>query len=397
MRMSIERWPSAALLNKHRPSVMTNMQPIATPIAANNRIDAITGLRGLAALLVVYGHSVDWFSLPLVNHFSGEIGVTVFFALSGFLMAYLYIGRDFTALSVTEYAIHRFSRIAPAYLFILLVSVIICAVFDPNFVYAITGKNILRHVLFSGNVSVFWSITPEVEFYFLFVLLWAVSSRYLMRFDMTGFALLAFGCLLLMAYRDVFPGTFVGSKLHYFLFGAIAGVLRAKIGMDNANPRSLNWLHGVLIAVMAAAACLILSGHGASVMPFADNKAFYGSLLTALFGAFLIFSFSFSSALGDAVFANRALVLCGECSFSIYLLHMPVIYFFHKYFVQPLPLAMLAPFIALVLGLSWLNYRLVERPGARLIKAAGHVFKRKAAWAIPAFRPIPSHKQGELS
>jgi peptidoglycan/LPS O-acetylase OafA/YrhL len=372
---------------------MTNMKPIA----ANNRIDAITGLRGLAALLVVYGHSVDWFSLPLVNHFSGEIGVTVFFALSGFLMAYLYIGRDFTALSVTEYAIHRFSRIAPAYLFILLLSVIICAVFDPNFVYAITGKNILRHVLFSGNVSVFWSITPEVEFYFLFVLLWAVSSRYLMRFDMTGFALLAFGCLLLMAYRDVFPGTFVGSKLHYFLFGAIAGVLRAKIGMDNANPRALNWLHGVLIAAMAAAACLILSGHGASVMPFADNKVFYGSLLTALFGAFLVFCFSFPSALGDAVFANRAMVLCGECSFSIYLLHMPVIYFFHKYFVQPLPLAMLAPFIALVLGLSWLNYRLVERPGARLIKAAGHVFKRKAAWAIPAFRAMPSRKQGELS
>lgn len=369
---------------------MSSMPTAKAAAVRHDRIDAITGLRGLAALLVVYGHSVDWFTLPLVNHFSGEIGVTVFFALSGFLMAYLYIGRDFTALGVTEYAIHRFSRIAPAYLFILLLSVVICAAFDPNFVYAITGKNLLRHVLFSGNVSVFWSITPEVEFYFLFVLLWAVGSRYRQRADVTGLAALALGCLVLMACRDAFPGTFVGSKLHYFLFGAIAGVLRAKIGASRTaiDPRALNVLHGVSILAMGAAAVLILNGHGASVMPFADNKAFYSSLLTALFGAFAVFMFSFPSALGNAVFANRPLLLAGECSFSIYLLHMPVIYFFHKYFVQPLPLALLAPFIALVLFLSWLNYRLVERPGARLIKAAGHLFKRKAAWAIPAYRPI---------
>ena len=370
-------------------AVMSSI-PSTDPAVRHDRIDAITGLRGQAALRVVYGHSVDWVSLPLVNHFSGEIGVTVFFALSGFLMAYLYIGRDFTALGVTEYAIHRFSRIAPAYLFILLLSVVICAAFDPNFVYAITGKNLLRHVLFSGNVSVFWSITPEVEFYFLFVLLWAVGSRYRLRADITGLAALALGCLILMAYRDVFPGTFVGSKLHDFLFGAIAGVLRARIGTatPTIDPRALNLLHGALILGIAAAAVLILKGHGAAVMPFADNKAFCGSLLTALFGAFAVFCFSFPSMLGNAVFANRPLLLCGECSFSIYLLHMPVIYFFHKYVAQPLPLLLLIPFIALVLGLSWLNYRLVERPGARLIKAAGHLFKRKAAWAIPAYRPI---------
>ena len=129
MRMCIGRWRPAANMPDMNGAVMSSI-PSTDPAVRHDRIDAITGLRGLAALLVVYGHSVDWFSLPLVNHFSGEIGVTVFFALSGFLMAYLYIGRDFTALGVTEYAIHRFSRIAPAYLFILLLSVVICAALD---------------------------------------------------------------------------------------------------------------------------------------------------------------------------------------------------------------------------------------------------------------------------
>jgi peptidoglycan/LPS O-acetylase OafA/YrhL len=363
----------------------------------HSRIDAITGLRGLAALLVVYGHSVDGFSLPLVNHFSGEIGVTVFFALSGFLMAYLYLGKDFSAWNVTEYALHRFSRIAPAYLFILLLSFILYATFFPDFVYAISSENILRHILFSGDVSVFWSITPEVEFYFLFVLVWAATSRYLTRFDITGLALLSFGALVFMGYRDLFPGTFIGSKLHYFLFGVIAGIIRSRIGVERSNAKSLNLLHGVLIAAMVAGAVAIATGYGSLVMPFEDNQAFYSSLLTAVFGAFLVFSFSFSSRIGNFFFANRAIVLCGECSFSIYLLHMPVIYFFQKYFRLPLSLFLLLPFMTLVLGLSWLNYRCIERPGARLIKWIGHrlepKFERKSESAPASAFPVVARGQ----
>jgi peptidoglycan/LPS O-acetylase OafA/YrhL len=358
-------------------------QALAIARSDHRKIDAVTGLRGLAALLVVYGHAVEWFSLPLISRFSGGIGVTVFFGLSGFLLAYLYLEKPFTALGVMQYVVHRFSRVAPAYLVIVLSSLLICATIDPQFVYAITGQNILRHLLFSGDVSVFWSITPEVEFYCLFLLLWAASSRYASRFDIGGLLLLAVGFLLLMAYRGAVPGTFIGSKLHYFLFGAVAGIVRSRAGVWRANTGSLNVLHGVLIAALSIGTALVLTGRGALVLPFADNQAFYNSLLTALFGALLIFSFSFPSAIGNFFFANKAILLCGECSFSIYLLHMPVIYLFHKYLEQPLSLPLLLPFIAAVLGLSWLCYRGIELPGARLIKTAGRGVGRKVAGTFP--------------
>ncbi|WP_211461625.1 acyltransferase family protein [Collimonas silvisoli] len=351
------------------------------------RIDAITGLRGLAALLVVYGHSVDWFSLPWKVNFSGEIGVMIFFSLSGFLMAYLYLGKKFSVLSVTDYAFSRFSRIAPAYLVILLFSYFIYTGIDPNFVYGISSKNILRHILFSGNVSVFWSITPEVEFYFLFVLVWAAASRYLTRFDILGLAFLTFGGMILLSYRDVFPGTFVGAKLHYFLFGVIAGIIRSKIKAENQGRTSLIILHGLLLAAM------VLMESGWIALPFSSNKEFYSSILTAVFGSFLVFGFSFPSALGGFFFENRAIVLCGECSFSIYLLHMPIIYLCHKFFPlssSPLfQIAFLIPFVVLLLLFSWLNYQLVERPGARLIKSMGNLFKRKF---IPLF-PLATRAQ----
>jgi peptidoglycan/LPS O-acetylase OafA/YrhL len=359
------------------------------PAMNAKRIDAITGLRGIAALLVVYGHSVDWFALSLRNHFFGEIGVAIFFSLSGFLMAYLYLERKFSALDVTEYAIARFSRIAPAYLFILLLSFFIYTSVDPGFVYDISSKNILRHLLFSGNVSVFWSITPEVEFYFLFVLAWAAASRYGIRREVAGLAFLAFASLILMSYRDFFPGTFVGAKLHYFLFGLIAGAIRAKVGEEAADRNAFAILHMLLIGLMLFGVSMILIGRGPAVLPFAGIPDFYGSILTAVSGAFVVFSLSFPSAPARFFFGNRFIVFCGECSFSIYLLHMPVIYVCHKFLRGPFHAIYLIPFLAVVLLLSWLNYRLVERPGARLIKSAGNLFKRRFA---PLF-PLPAGAQ----
>lgn len=341
------------------------------------KIDAITGLRGLAALLVVYGHALDWFALPWKNHLSGEIGVTIFFSLSGFLMAYLYLGKRFSAINVVDYAVSRFSRIAPAYIVILLLSFFIYVNIDPNFVYGISGRNILRHIFFSGNVSVFWSITPEVEFYFLFVLAWAASSRYLIRADVAGLLFLALASVILLSYRDVFPGTFVGSKLHYFLFGMVAGWMRSHIQSADQSRKLFAVLHALAIAALVSIAA------GWLVLPFSGNQEFYNSILTAVFGALLVFSLSFPSAVGNGFFANRVMLLCGECSFSIYLLHMPVIYLLRKIHPEPMQLFILLPLAILVLLLSWLNYRLVEKPGARLIKSVGAVFKRKFLALFP--------------
>jgi peptidoglycan/LPS O-acetylase OafA/YrhL len=335
------------------------------------KIDAITGLRGLAALLVVYGHSLDWLALPWKNHLSGEIGVTIFFSLSGFLMAYLYLGRQFSAINVVDYAVSRFSRVAPAYLVILLLSFFIYVNIDPNFVYGISGKNILRHIFFSGNVSVFWSITPEVEFYFLFVLAWAAGSRYLIRSDVAGLLLLALASMILLSYRDIFPGTFVGSKLHYFLFGMIAGLMRSHIQSGDQSRKLFAVLHTLAIAAVIAMTV------GWLPLPFSSNQAFYSSILTAVFGAFLVFSLSFPSAIGNWFFANRAIVLCGEWSFSIYLLHMPLIYLFRKIHPESFQPFILLPLVILVLLFSWLNFQLIERPGARLIRSVGAAFKRK--------------------
>src|SRR5689334_24226753 len=88
------------------------------------RIDQLTFTRFVAALAVVLFHSGGVFPFnlfPLRQIFaSGQIAVTYFFVLSGFVLAWAYYqpGREF---KWRDYLFARFSRIYPVYLLSFLI------------------------------------------------------------------------------------------------------------------------------------------------------------------------------------------------------------------------------------------------------------------------------------
>lgn len=328
-----------------------------------NRIEAITGLRGFAALLVVYAHFAEkgWQSPD--PHFPGEVGVMIFFSLSGFLIAYLYLDNDFSKEKVWSYITARVARIAPAYLFVVLTSFVIYNYINPEFVYAISSHNLLRHLMFSGNVSVFWSIAPEVQFYALFLLIWMMTQRLRKQADITGMLLLALLCITLISYRDVFPGTFIGAKLHYFLLGAMVGYLRKNISGDTQSHTSVAALQVLLLALMIAVEL------GWIAFPYTFKSDFYASLPTALLSALFVFCFSLPSPVARSLFENRFMKFCGDCSFSLYLLNMPIIYLFRVEGRDKIAILLATPAcVAMILFVSWLNFKYVEKPGARFIR-----------------------------
>ena len=58
-------------------------------------IGALTGLRGVAALIVFVSHGANEGVLPaMLGNGFGQIGVMIFFVLSGFLMGQLYLRRS---------------------------------------------------------------------------------------------------------------------------------------------------------------------------------------------------------------------------------------------------------------------------------------------------------------
>jgi peptidoglycan/LPS O-acetylase OafA/YrhL len=100
----------------------------------DRQIEALTSLRGIAALIVVV-HHFSIYTLPQTGQWlatygnffrNGYLSVDFFFMLSGFIMAHVYLAKfadRITRSSYTEYLRARFARIYPLHLFTLLLLV----------------------------------------------------------------------------------------------------------------------------------------------------------------------------------------------------------------------------------------------------------------------------------
>jgi peptidoglycan/LPS O-acetylase OafA/YrhL len=142
-----------------------------------DNLDALTGLRFIAAFVIVLGHyHRPWLELT-------GIGMPLFFTLSGFIIHYVYA--DAFAgpwrRAAGEFAVARFSRIFPLYLALLLVP-FTRADMGPILV---SGENIPvllaywagvwtwypfqvdGHLLLDWSYNISWSVSTELFFYFL--------------------------------------------------------------------------------------------------------------------------------------------------------------------------------------------------------------------------------------
>ena len=329
------------------------MKPaINSPVTHLNSLD---GLRAIAALLVVFTHGL---SAHLWTGYNvSSIGVAVFFSLSGFLMGYLYLEKKPDAKVIRNYLISRFSRIAPAYLFTIIAAFMIYNYVDHQFVYNIDQHNVMRHLLFSGNISVFWSIPPEVQFYVFFIFIWLAFFQYKHgSFNMV--VLVAAVIFVMLLVRNHVPGTTLPSKIHFFALGCAAGMLRKRIAID------ANWWLNALQVV----AFLGLIIYGTYLVSVHDYRYPYAIFHYALLTAFTVFILSYQTGFTQCVLANKLLMAIGQWSFSLYLSHEAVMYFMTHY-VHGLPRALMAiGTVILAITLSWLMYSLLEVPAQATLK-----------------------------
>ncbi len=164
------------------------------------RLDGVDVLRGLSIFLVVVLHTnirirfahtslgqalPGWLDTALV--WNGDNGVTIFFAVSGFLITSTAMRRwgSLRAIRVRQFYGLRFARIAPLLLGLLLVLSVLDLLHVPNFV--VRQTSLLRAVAavlsfhfnwlegrlgyLPGNWDVLWSLSVEEAFYLFFPLL----------------------------------------------------------------------------------------------------------------------------------------------------------------------------------------------------------------------------------
>lgn len=144
------------------------------------QMDSLDGLRGFAALVVVFSHTSNsgMFFLPFFDlRGIGKSGVFLFFLLSAFLLILplLKKGREVLSFPVmSHYWQRRFFRIYPlytAYLLLAVVSTLVIGIlFGKDGVgipFALDWYGFFNHLTLQESKGVTWSIAVEFKFYFI--------------------------------------------------------------------------------------------------------------------------------------------------------------------------------------------------------------------------------------
>jgi peptidoglycan/LPS O-acetylase OafA/YrhL len=364
------------------PQRATSTTLAAKPV----HIASLDGLRGVAAGLVVLEHFRFVGLRAAVPGPVGDYGVMLFFILSGFLMGYLYLGASFDRAAVVRYAAARISRIVPIYYATIIASYVLSYYMGPDFIYSMNTKDFARLLLFVGNVHVFWSIAPEVQFYFVFVTLWWAHANGKLSSANTALPLLMFGALLCVA-QPLTPGFMLTAKLPIFLTGIATAVARQQLRIDAGSARTARWVAVTQLASLAILALLMFYPlpdlvPGQPVVRLRDlthNGVFGDYRYLALFGA-LLFTFTVETPLSRALLGNGFMRALGQYSFSIYLLHEPVMKGVHELVAPlslPYPLQVVLALAAVGL-VGVLCYYLLERPAQ--LRVRRYLLQR---WSAP--------------
>jgi peptidoglycan/LPS O-acetylase OafA/YrhL len=391
-------------------------------------IPALTGLRFFAAFFVCAAHlapklvdaSSQW---AIVSLLSAE-GMTLFFVLSGFVIHYNYskLIQENWKVGAYHFFIARFARLVPLYMVCLLLDILLTfhrsiphsiphffsampyyLTLTQSWFYVLMGENELIYQ-FGKMMQVSWSISTEWFFYLCYPLvcfaLIKLGSVRAKMMALTCIAFLAISGIAFCAYEaaainqigvKVF-GVFADSSTHnqdsffrwliyfspYFRISEfLIGCITAAIYMQ-LSPTIFSKVENQLGIVFTFAALMSVALSHYLIWSYSYTHMGWISTLHLCFGfapsagAVIFCCARYDNAI-TRIFSNPVLVLGGEISYSMYLLHTLVIEYAIFHFIPPESIHQLVgmKFILIfsaICSISYITYNLIEIPARRFIR-----------------------------
>ncbi|WNW10667.1 acyltransferase [Pseudomonas sp. DTU_2021_1001937_2_SI_NGA_ILE_001] len=337
------------------------------------RLFSLQGLRGVAVLGVVLFHMTSVEAkysggdrlLPQWLEFF-QLGVDLFFVISGFVMVIVSRGRFQDGREAQRFLYNRVSRIYPTYWLYYFITLAVYLV-QPGMVNSGHGEsNLLASFLLLPSdkvllVMVAWSLVFELWFYLVFSALLPWQERRLPMFlALWAVVLVAFNAM--QDWQDYSP--VVQIILHPYALEFIAGAALALFFYSPASarlPDRLVWaLLGLaaLLGVPLIGYLQLFEGHGLARM----------LVVGVVFGTLVL-----ATALLERrglLSPTPALVAVGDMSYTVYLSHLLVLGVIGRVWLWwgGSPLSLLDNFLfallmlAAVLCYGWVGYRCFEKP-----------------------------------
>jgi len=284
-------------------------------------LPALTGLRGAAALWVLAFHSSQELPVtpwPIVAN--GFLGVDVFFVLSGFILAHVYLNemRSFRWDTSAHFYVQRFARIYPVH-FVTLMMAALYAV-----ALYLAGADVLNHPryqpeLFLANLTLVqaWGWSHDAGFN---TVAWSISAEFLAYLALPLLAVYANRLNSKTALVCAFVVLTAGTAVLYALHGGnVSEIMSAPVRVGG------EFACGLLLYTVYRGKLLDRLPWG--IITTSATLAFLGCAsldwdyaAIAFIPAFVI-GLAYGQGTVGRLLASPTLLYLGELSFSLYMVH----------------------------------------------------------------------------
>jgi peptidoglycan/LPS O-acetylase OafA/YrhL len=362
--------------------------PFPKLLSNDHRLAALDHIRAFAALLVLTSHALHNYSRGIFpketgawiitnNYFysfiaEGHAGVSLFLVLSGYLFTTLTYGKK---ILYFQFIKNRILRIYPMYLLMVF-----CGLY--TYRDTVTFGNVLASLLLLQGTAaahyggmftiILWTISTEFIFYFLFPFIMIFIREYGWRILILWvilFTILRILCVNQGASpRDLSYFTIIG-RMDQFCFGILAAIYVKSYPTQKAIQKKL--LIPIVVSIIIA---LILFNRLGGWERITTWKIYWTTFEGLLFSIFIV-SYQAYEGKFNLIY-NSILCYIGSISYSIYLIHLPILNFYSSTFFfrtstdiyyNAMINALLS--IPIILAIAALSYISIEYPFLRLRKS----------------------------
>ena len=327
----------------------------------SNQLSHIQVLRAISVLFVFFYH------LKTNIFQNGYLGVDIFFVISGMVITLkLYEAYEKTnKINIKKFFVKRIKRIYPVLIFFLLTTLLMIVVFSPlenfifrlkTFIFSIFGLSNILYLLskkdyfdnvFEDPLHHTWSLGVEEQFYLIYPFVLSLClflfKNKISKIILTFLFLFLVGAYIAHHYSEnkilIFYLPFF--RFWQFLFGCLIFFILIKYKKNNSLISLLSFFMIIII---------ILSQN--------YYNEFYKLFFVTLFSGIFMLFYNEKNIL-NFFFNNKYLINLGNISYSFYLWHLPIIYFYDLYYVNSvirIPIIFLLTFL-----ISSLSYKYIEQ------------------------------------
>jgi peptidoglycan/LPS O-acetylase OafA/YrhL len=343
---------------------------VRSPAVTKYRAD-VDGLRAIAVLSVLLFHD------GVTALSGGYVGVDVFFVISGFVITTKLVEEiDERKFSISNFYTRRIRRILPALIAVILASWAAALVFFlPDAMNdfsqsVIATATFLSNMFFWKNSGYFdpaaldrpllhtWSLAIEEQFYIVIPVALYFVVTYARRWAFAIFALTAIASLSLSIFMTDRAPTANFFVLPTRAWELLLGVLVALAPWVPIGHRGLR--EAIALAAFGSIAFAVLTY--TSGTPFPGIAAFVPTFGTAVL---IYLGKNGQESVIASGLSLRPMVGIGLISYSLYLVHWPIIVFARYVLLRNLVGWEIGAAIALAFVLAYGSYRFIERPFRR--------------------------------